>query len=439
MSVAVIDIGSNSIKILVAGRDDAGAIHCCESHSDAPKGQSNAAQGNALGCKSSNISSPEGASQANEDWSAPSGLDNPVSINPGRCPGLPLDQAVGLPTRRNSHSNELHSRDDATSAPVSLFYKTLDARIGAGISRANPLLTREAMERGIAAICELLAEASRFSVGRTILVATSAVREAINGAEFCRRVRDATGHDIRILTGAEEAGYIGRGLACDPALAGLRDFYVFDLGGGSLECLAFRDRRVVGTASLPLGCVRLTEQFVANPALPISPEALRAIGGHVKATLGAGSGGLQPPDEAKPRLIHEHITEKARNARPADTIRRSGDSGFAFDLPAAATLIITGGTTATARAVLGAAAGLPLEETSPRLALDELRALLGRVAGADLAARRAMGGMPFGRADVFPAALAIIVALAEAAGFSVLQTSFYNLRWGVADEALAEG
>jgi len=104
-------------------QDGTGAIHCCESRSDAPKGQSNAALGNALGCESSNISSPEGASQPNKDWGALSGLENPISMNPGRCPGLPLDQAVGLPNRRNFHNNELHpdgtdKSDCATQPPA---------------------------------------------------------------------------------------------------------------------------------------------------------------------------------------------------------------------------------------------------------------------------------------------------------------------------------
>jgi exopolyphosphatase/guanosine-5'-triphosphate,3'-diphosphate pyrophosphatase len=290
------------------------------------------------------------------------------------------------------------AREAAAPAPVSLFYKTLEARISAGISKANPALTGESMSRGLAAIEELLADAARFAPERTILVATSAVRDASNGGDFRRRVLAATGRDIRILTGAEEAGYIGRGLMCDPALAGLRDFHVFDLGGGSLECLAFRDCAVVRETSLPLGCVRLTEKFVPDPAQPIPPDALRAINAHTKTTLRA--------------------------------------AGFAFDLPPPAEAIVTGGTTTTARALIGAAAGNPPEETSPRLALDDMRALLGRVAGADIAARRAMPGMPFGRADVFPTALATIVALAEAAGFAAFQTSLFNLRWGIADEAL---
>ncbi len=283
--------------------------------------------------------------------------------------------------------------------PVSLFYKTLEARISAGIDGANPSLTEESMARGLAAIRELLTDTARFSPDRTILAATSAVRDAANGADFQRRVREATGHDIRILTGDEEANYIGRGLACDPALSGLRDFYVFDLGGGSLECLAFRERRIARQKSLQLGCVRLSERFVADTAQPI-PESVRdAIGEHVRAVLAA--------------------------------------SGFAFDLPASAAAIVTGGTTTTARAVIGAATGRTLDETSPRLTLTDLRALYGRIASIDLAARRKIPAMPPGRADVFPTALATIIALAEFAGIEAFETSLYNLRWGIADEALA--
>lgn len=285
--------------------------------------------------------------------------------------------------------------------PVSLFYKTIDARIGAGIDKAKPVLADESMARGLDAIRELLADAAPFVPGRTILVATSAVRDATNGDDFRRRVLAATGHDIRILTGDEEAGYIGRGLACDPALYGLADFYVFDLGGGSLECLAFRDRSIVRKKSLQLGCVRLSERFGPDTAQPFSAPVRNAINEHVKATLAA--------------------------------------SDFSFDLPplpSASTAIVTGGTAVTARAIIGAAAGKTLDETAPRLALADLRALYERVTRIDLAARRKIPAMPPGRADVFPTALATFIALAEFAKIDAFETSLYNLRWGIADEAL---
>ena len=139
--------------------------------------------------------------------------------------------------------------------------KTIDARISAGISQTVPRLSEDGMVRGLAAIQELLALAAPFTPASTVLVATSAVRDAQNGDDFRARVLAATGHTIRILTGDEEANLIGRGLTSDPALATLGDFCVFDLGGGSLECLSFRERKIEQAVSLQLGCVRLTEKF----------------------------------------------------------------------------------------------------------------------------------------------------------------------------------
>ena len=64
---------------------------------------------------------------------------------------------------------------------------------------------------------------------------TSAVRDASNGIEFIERVEDATGIRLDVLSGMEEAVYIGRGLRCDPQVSALDDFVQMDIGGGSLE------------------------------------------------------------------------------------------------------------------------------------------------------------------------------------------------------------
>ncbi|MGA3006660.1 MAG: phosphatase, partial [Opitutaceae bacterium] len=245
---------------------------------------------------------------------------------------------------------------------------------------------------------DLLATAAPLAPARTILVATSAVREAANGADFCARVRAATGHDIRILTGGQEAALIGAGLVCDPALAHLDDFYVFDLGGGSLECLAFRARRVTQAVSLPLGCVRLTEKFVPDPSGPLSDPARAAIVAHVQESV-------------------------ARN-------------NFHFSLAGAAA-IFAGGTMTAARSVFATQLGKRLQETSPTVTVTDLRALLDRLAPLALAERKKIRGLPPSRADVFPTALATVLALAEAAGLKEFLHSFYNLRWGLAAEALA--
>jgi len=275
--------------------------------------------------------------------------------------------------------------------------KTIDARISAGISQKPPRLSEAGMSVGIAAIRELLATAAPLAPTQTTLVATSAVRDAANGADFCAGVRTATGHDIRILTGDEEASLIGAGLLCDPALANLRDFYVFDLGGGSLECLAFRARRMARETSLPLGCVRLTEKFVPDPASPFSTEARTAIVTYVKQAL-AGS-------------------------------------GFQFTLTGASA-IFAGGSVTTVRAIFAAHRGKAIKEITPVVAVAELTALLDRVAPLSLEERKKIDGLPPSRADVFPTALATILAVAESAGLNKFLHSFYNLRWGLAAEAL---
>lgn len=281
---------------------------------------------------------------------------------------------------------------------VPLRFRTVDARISAGISRADPRLSDAGMQAGLDAIQSLLGDAAEAHAGRIALVATSAVRDARNGPDFRDRVRAATGHAIRILTGDEEANLIGRGLTTDAALRHERDFYVFDLGGGSLECLAFRERRITAAQSFQLGCVRLTERFVSDAALPFSPSARAVIAAHTRVTLQT--------------------------------------SGFPFTLPAPATAVGTGGTLTTARAILGARAGWKMEETPALVTVAQLEELLATLGALPLAPRQEVPGLPAARADVFPTALATLLAIAELGRFSGFVNSVHNLRYGLAAELL---
>ncbi len=276
--------------------------------------------------------------------------------------------------------------------------RTLDARISTGISQDKPALSDEGMTRGLGAIRELLAEAAEYSPGKIHLVATSAVRDATNGPVFRQRVKTATKSDIRVLTGDEEANYIGRGLTCDPELEELQDFYVFDLGGGSLECLAFKKRKIAQAVSLQLGCVRLTEKFLKNPAAPLLQAELSTLAVHVR-----------------------------------DEIKKSGFR-FAVTAPPA---VFMGGSMSTVRAVKGARHQLKLEDTPPIVGIDTLGELLEELAPLTLEQRKAVPGLPAARADVFPAAIVTMLALADYAHLDRFHHSLYNLRWGIAVEALA--
>jgi exopolyphosphatase/guanosine-5'-triphosphate,3'-diphosphate pyrophosphatase len=281
-----------------------------------------------------------------------------------------------------------------------LHWRTIDARISTGISKKNPNLSAEGMARGIAAIQELLAEVARSSPQRVVLAATSAVRDAQNSADFRARVREATGHELRVLTGEEEANFIGRGLTCDPALQHLRDFCVFDLGGGSLEMLAFRDRRIEKATSLKLGCVRLTERFLVFPEQPLTSHHRQEIMQYVLDQLTkAGLDTWSPPNlEA----------------------------------------VATGGTISTARAMLAARAGRSFEESDSLISVTQLRNLLASVGGLPLDQRRELPGLPAARADVFPAALATLIVVGNVGRFVGFRHSLFNLRYGLAAEALEQ-
>jgi len=276
--------------------------------------------------------------------------------------------------------------------------RTLDARISTGLGQARPRLAEADMQRGLAAVRQLLAEIAPFAPRHTVLVATSAVRDAANGSEFRERLRLATGHELRILAGEEEADLIGRGLTSDPDLADLQDFQVFDLGGGSLECLTFRARRVQQAVSLPLGCVRLMERCVKEPQAPFT-------------------------DDCRSR-----ITELCREVL--------AKSGFRF-LPSAGTdAVFSGGTVTSTRAIFAERLGRPIAETSPRITVAALRALLDDTARLPLEARKKIPGLPATRADVFPTALTTVLAVADFGGITAFRHSFRNLRYGLAAELL---
>lgn len=287
----------------------------------------------------------------------------------------------------------------ASGVLASLHYRTVDARISAGITHTGPRLSEEGMLRGIAAIVSLLADTATHAPTHTVLVATSAVRDALNGAEFIARVFAATGHAIRLLSGDEEANLIGRGLTCDPAFTALSDFYVFDLGGGSLECLTFRDRRIEQAISLQLGCVRLTEKFVPDPGSSLTPSSAKTIADHTREII-----------------------------RHAD---------FKFSLNSPATAVGTGGTVTTVRTIIAARTHVRFEETSTAVSVDELRSLLAFLSAMPLEQRRRISGLPPARADVFPTALITLIELAACGGFTAFQNSLYNLRWGVVAETFA--
>src|SRR5580698_11215015 len=94
-------------------------------------------------------------------------------------------------------------------------------------------------------------------------VATSAMRDARNSRAFQAWVRDETGWDVEIISGLEEGRLIHRGVMNnEPGTAGR--CVLIDVGGGSCEISLSDRKRIRETVSLPLGAVRLMEEFLKS-------------------------------------------------------------------------------------------------------------------------------------------------------------------------------
>jgi exopolyphosphatase/guanosine-5'-triphosphate,3'-diphosphate pyrophosphatase len=138
-------------------------------------------------------------------------------------------------------------------------------RLGGGFSRETGL-SEEAKTRTIAAISDFAAIIKEHGVPKVRAVATSAVRDAVNGRSFSAEISAKTGISLEVIDGHEEAILTLRGV-----LSGLDirsgDFFVFDIGGGSTEYTFAQGEVPRFTRSLPLGVVRLTEGKVNFEAM----------------------------------------------------------------------------------------------------------------------------------------------------------------------------
>ena len=135
-------------------------------------------------------------------------------------------------------------------------------RLARGLS-ATGMLAAESMDRAVEAIGRMLQAAERRGAAKVALVATSAVRDAANGAEFAERIKRELGVPLEVIDGETEARL---------AFLSVREHFavvrgravVMDIGGGSLELVLAAAGLVDQAVSLPFGAVRLTEQYLAE-------------------------------------------------------------------------------------------------------------------------------------------------------------------------------
>lgn len=157
-------------------------------------------------------------------------------------------------------------------------------------------ISEEGVAALVAAVSEARATAEAEGVDELLATATSAVREATNGAEVIARIEEALGQTLQVLGGDTEARFT--------FLAVRRWFgwsagqiLLFDIGGGSLEIAGGADELPDLAESVPLGAGRMTVQFLpGDPPDEAGIDALRKHASDVLAPVADRFSELPRPD-----------------------------------------------------------------------------------------------------------------------------------------------
>ena len=181
--------------------------------------------------------------------------------------------------------------------PLPVFSHKAELHLGNNLEGGDRL-SRNVALRLRAFVEEALQIAEDKGVEELLAFATSAVRDASNGDNVLASIRSATGIDIAVLPGPEEARLT--------FLAVRRWFgwssgkvLMLDIGGGSLEIAAGIDEVPDVAISLPLGAGRLTRDWLTRD--PPSPDEIRQLRRHVRAEIARRAGEVTrigPPDRA---------------------------------------------------------------------------------------------------------------------------------------------
>ncbi|HMK28697.1 MAG TPA: Ppx/GppA phosphatase family protein [Terriglobales bacterium] len=145
-------------------------------------------------------------------------------------------------------------------------------RLGEGVFRSN-FLSPESMAETVKVLRRFHRAVQRVGTDSVRVVATSALRDARNSQAFLEWVRSATGWPVEVISGLEEGRLIHLGLVSNLRLQS-SSVLMIDLGGGSCELTVSKRGHIRETASLPLGAVRLTNEFLGHDP-PRKGEILR--------------------------------------------------------------------------------------------------------------------------------------------------------------------
>jgi exopolyphosphatase / guanosine-5'-triphosphate,3'-diphosphate pyrophosphatase len=259
-------------------------------------------------------------------------------------------------------------------------------RLGAGVDRTGRLAA-DAVRRTIGVLEEYRRAMDRHGVVKMRMTATSAARDAENRDEFFAAAEEVIGVRPELLSGVEEGrlSFVGATSELDPESG---PWLVVDIGGGSTELVAGpggRHAPPLAVRSLDMGCVRLTERFLASDP-PTGPE-VDAARQFVKA------------------LLSEAVDQEPKLARGR-------------------TLVGLAGTVACLASIDQGLDEYDRDRVHHYvLTLDRVDQMLGELAGLTSAERRLVPGVEAARADVIVGGTIVLDEILRHFGFAECLTS----------------
>src|SRR5579863_2114540 len=268
-------------------------------------------------------------------------------------------------------------------------------RLGEGAFRSG-FLTPESMAETVKVLRRFHRATQQIVTDTVRVVATSALRDARNSQAFLEWVRSATGWVVEIISGLEEARLIHLGLVSN-LRADSAPTLMIDLGGGSCELTVSGHGQIRDLVSLPLGAVRLTDEFLSH----------------------------DPPRKGELKRLHGFVAREVNRIAPRIVAAKVKN------------VIATSG---TAAALMTAASKLRKNGTRQRLVVSsaEMTRIAKRLARLPVEQRRQIEGIGPRRAEIIVAGAAVYHELLDRCHLKGFRYSALGLRDGLLAQMAAE-
>ena len=263
-------------------------------------------------------------------------------------------------------------------------------RLGESVFRTGSI-DEPALSLTLATLDRMVAIYRPYNVLAARVVATSAVRDARNQAQFLERAAAIVGQPVELISGQEEARLIHLGVESSWPHPEER-VLIIDIGGGSAEVIEADHSRLKRAFSRPLGALRLQSVFLRN----------------------------DPPAREDLLRLEEYIDQKLTVA-----VQKIGSARFDRAI----------GTAASASAVVCMANAIPRTRRDSadrkKITLAQLRRLYRELSRMSLEERRKETGLGFRRAEIILPGVAVLMKTLQAFGVNGLSYCSAGVRDGV--------